>query len=809
MAFTMTLSAQLNEKHVFVDVKVHETTQIVVNSLIIPTVKTHNYTLTDTFGFDNIPVSPNTYVLNYQSADGYFGDITTVIEYTEPSSISGISQKNYMVLHVQSRPSVVHAVDDNILHQGGAISINPLSNDSTTEDSLNIIKIGFVSGGTASILNGETIEFNPIEDQGYIKYFVEDDMGTISSATIHLIEENNSASESLEYFGEEMESMMLLVPSADFELDIEPSNGLIVQGSTNYVWHYTPDLGFTGLENLSFSSTYGGNLEFELDILPSGDTNSPVVNDEAYVVTDGTVSIDVLQNDYNPNSLIISHSSELTEISTGIYQYTPPSGFTGDKQFEYTVFTGTQVFVGYITIHVDDFAPTDEVNYDFQIIENQDLVLIHQTPTSDYFFNTVVEPASGSLTILDEFGEAVLECDSITGANSIIYTPNENFTGLDEFDIEYCTETGICEILKVDIYIEASNHTDCLCLQDCVFPGDHNDDGRVDMLDILDLGINSGEGGFERSNDFTEIWTGQHSTDWGYGQIGNGVDLKCGDSDGDGVIDIHDFQAVTDNYGRLHRLQSDLVAITTDIPVYFEPQQTEVDSGEVLYIDILVGDSAFPAIDMNGIAFSFFMNPELMDSSSVIFNLAENNWLSHQNPVTDFSITPADGQVDISVSRLGNSGADGIGLIGTLQFIVEDEIEGLKRAIDNKSSFPIEMKNIISINKFGERVRHPDFIRRVTSGGSNQSISDSDKLTLQDDLITYPNPTSGLINVVAENYIIDKLEVYNVLGERLKLINTSDSQLQIDLSEYTSGVYFVKITSGEETTTQLINRVEP
>ena len=119
------------------------------------------------------------------------------------------------------------------------------------------------------------------------------------------------------------------------------------------------------------------------------------------------------------------------------------------------------------------------------------------------------------------------------------------------------------------------------------------------------------------------------------------------------------------------------------------------------------------------------------------------------------------------------------------------------------------MKNIISINKFGERVRHPDFIRRVTSGGSNQSISDSDKLTLQDDLITYPNPTSGLINVVAENYIIDKLEVYNVLGERLKLINTSDSQLQIDLSEYTSGIYFVKITSGEETTTQLINRVEP
>ena len=78
--FSVSLSAQLNEKNVFVDVKVNETTQIEVNSLIIPTIKSHDYSLTDSIGFDPVPTSPNTYVLNYQSTSGYLGDISTVIE---------------------------------------------------------------------------------------------------------------------------------------------------------------------------------------------------------------------------------------------------------------------------------------------------------------------------------------------------------------------------------------------------------------------------------------------------------------------------------------------------------------------------------------------------------------------------------------------------------------------------------------------------------------------------------------------------------------------------------------------------------
>ncbi len=806
--FSASLSAQLNEKTLFVDVKVNETTQIEINSLIIPTIKSHDYSLTDSIGFDPVPTSTNTYVLNYQSASGYLGDISTVIEYTEPSSISGISQKNYMVLNVQSRPSVVTANDDQILHQGNALSINPLINDNTTEDSLTIIKIGFVSGGSATIVNGETIEYFPSDANGFIKYFVEDEMGSVNSATIHLSEENGDASETYNLFGEEMEGLTLILPSSEFSIAVAPSDGEIIQTSTDHVWYYTPDAGFTGLENITFSSSSGGNLEYTIDVLPSGTTNSPVVDDALYVVTDGTVSFDVLANDYNPNAVIINFSSELTEISAGVYQYTPPTGFEGDKFFEYTVFTGTQVFVGEITIHVNDFAPTNDVNYEFQIIENHDLVIIHQTPTTDYFLTEVVAPTFGSITILDEFGEAVLECDTLSGANTLIYTPNTNFSGLDEFDLEYCTETGICEILKIDILVESSDHTECLCLEDCVYPGDHNDDGRVDMLDILDLGVNSGEGGFERNNDFDEIWTGQHSANWGYGQIGTGVDLKCGDSDGDGVIDVFDFQAVSDNYGQLHHLQSEIVAATTDIPIYFVPHQTEVDSGEVLFIDIVVGDNAFPAIDMNGLAFSFFIAPELMDSSSVEFNLAQDNWMSFQSPLTDFSTTPTDGQVDISVTRLGNTGADGIGIIGTLEFIVEDEIIGLRRSAEKNSSL-ITLKNIISVNKFGERVRHPDYIQRITIDGTNQEIVDSEKITLQDDISTFPNPTSGLLNIVSKTFSIDKVEVINILGERIYQVNTLSSEIKIDLSDYDSGLYFIKITSGEETTTQLVNRVEP
>ncbi len=77
---------------------------------------------------------------------------------------------------------------------------------------------------------------------------------------------------------------------------------------------------------------------------------------------------------------------------------------------------------------------------------------------------------------------------------------------------------------------------------------------------------------------------------------------------------------------------------------------------------------------------------------------------------------------------------------------------------------------------------------------SNLKIVDFENLN--NAFTVYPNPTKGIITIASvENISIDKIEIVDVLGQivSVKTENTS----QIDISEFSNGVYILKIHSGE------------
>lgn len=55
----------------------------------------------------------------------------------------------------------------------------------------------------------------------------------------------------------------------------------------------------------------------------------------------------------------------------------------------------------------------------------------------------------------------------------------------------------------------------------------------------------------------------------------------------------------------------------------------------------------------------------------------------------------------------------------------------------------------------------------------------------------YPNPTSGTIQIEAEN--IEAISIYNMLGEKLIEISTSGNNFEYDFSPHKVGIYIVKI----------------
>jgi hypothetical protein len=68
----------------------------------------------------------------------------------------------------------------------------------------------------------------------------------------------------------------------------------------------------------------------------------------------------------------------------------------------------------------------------------------------------------------------------------------------------------------------------------------------------------------------------------------------------------------------------------------------------------------------------------------------------------------------------------------------------------------------------------------------------------------YPNPSTGMVSVALTEKGSNKIDVYNMIGERVYSTSTSSNYVSFDLSNQPNGVYFIKVTSNGEVTTKKI-----
>ena len=63
--------------------------------------------------------------------------------------------------------------------------------------------------------------------------------------------------------------------------------------------------------------------------------------------------------------------------------------------------------------------------------------------------------------------------------------------------------------------------------------------------------------------------------------------------------------------------------------------------------------------------------------------------------------------------------------------------------------------------------------------------------TAKENVLIYPNPVNDVLHVTANGY--NKIEIFNFLGQVVLSENVSDNNLEINVSEFNSGVYFVRL----------------
>ncbi|WOI22920.1 CotH kinase family protein [Nonlabens ulvanivorans] len=86
-------------------------------------------------------------------------------------------------------------------------------------------------------------------------------------------------------------------------------------------------------------------------------------------------------------------------------------------------------------------------------------------------------------------------------------------------------------------------------------------------------------------------------------------------------------------------------------------------------------------------------------------------------------------------------------------------------------------------------------IQAPTFGTNNETLSNSD-FELNTDYAIYPNPVNDVININTNNGSINQIALYNLQGQQLMSLKfDGEQQSQLDLTNYTQGIYLLTINN--------------
>ena len=668
--------------------------------------------------FDLSFESSGVYTLSYTPPVGFLGEDELIVEYKGESLFPGFWPPRYTKIKFKVVESIIYTQSDyaNMQINGGTLVFDPLSNDSGTHEPLNIINLPLITNGEAVVYPDNTVAFTvdtDFEGMAFIKYVAEDSLGTKETGNISICVVDYSNIEShdtIRIATTNTNPATVMLPLSGFYVDPdnEPNKGTVSFIGSD-VMEYTPDLISDGEDTfvlLKSGGSYSRTIIVDVIFVP--EPNNLVVNDYVYTSKNTAVTFNVQENDIQDNIAIAdwTMASELEYLGDGNFTYTPDQDFTGPQQFSYTVANTFYTEVAYIYVNVDNFNPEDVDTYILQTPKNTPLVINYDIPLSNFDFNVLDAGTLGHLISHDGHDTIDVGCDQINGYNLAVYYPDSNKIGIDHLILEYCPPADTC--VSIDIQIEILDlglDSICFCVDDCVWAGDTDNDGRVSVKDLLPIGYYIGETGPEREHAFMSEWFGQECEDWNDYQAQNLENQKHVDTDGDGIITAADSNAIVGFYDRFHSLVAPIDLVPTAFPFEFIPHQDSVEIGDWLFIDVAIGNNQYPVVDLHGLAFALNLPPEVIDSTSLFIDYHDDCWFTNNSSTLEIAQQPVSGRLETAYTRTTGFNVTGAGVIATFGFIVDDEIDGFR----SNGIYPLHMRLTegVGMNGAGQNCWNP------------------------------------------------------------------------------------------------------
>ena len=343
-----------------------------------------------------------------------------------------------------------------------------------------------------------------------------------------------------------------------------------------------------------------------------------------------------------------------------------------------------------------------------------------------------------------------------------------------------------------------------------VWPGDVNNNGIVNGVDLLYLGTVFGSTGPMRAEEDTS-WEAQPIIEaWG-SFFPNGVNYAHADCNGDGIVDEEDIDdAIEDNFGNIHlgSGQGDYNngLPGSSIPIEFDPSLSFDDGDLMLKIGLLLGNEAFQVEDFYGMALQLSYSSSFTEEIDFEFAFTEDSWIDSpeaENSLMLFTKDNENGKAELAISlKDPNQSRSGIGTIGEFSIVMEDIIVGLIQ-----DTFNIQIDSIVLINsEISKTAIVPDTISLILSEDllilSNEESSTIQPPTIQ----TYPNPNQGQFRIRTDESI-ENIRIYNLVGQEIPFTHhqVSSRELWVDMPQALPGTYIITgLTSGSHFTSKII-----
>ncbi|MEM9526699.1 MAG: Ig-like domain-containing protein, partial [Bacteroidota bacterium] len=692
---------------------------------------------------------------------------------------------------------------------GIAVSIPVGDNDFSNVGELELVAAPVVNAGTAEVVNGEILfspspGFTGLTDLNYVSCAMGVcDLGTVSVNV--LPEAGQTGGDTMRVFTSRR-GQFIFAPEGATPLTT-PVNGSVMD--SNGVMAYVPNEDFLGDEFLTYAvEGVEEPLVFHvtaLDVMP----NVFAKEDRGYTTPNQSTTLNVLHNDlYSVFAGCVSFGTprfgSLVEGSaTGEVTYIPPTGWSGVDQFTYSSKPPGcegEAEVETVYVVVSNYAPAATENQ-LTTPAGTPLKITYDVPGGQAAWSVVSQPTLGTIVT-----------DSADG--HLRYLPASSAAGqTDYFTIQYCLnqEAGNnCEFsaeIPVTVAIGAAN-TDACMEEDCIWPGDTNNDGVVDVSDLLPIGLAMGRSGTPRLSLAPTSWSAQYGEDWGTDF--NGLDLKYIDANGDQIISSADTQVVMANIGLAHRLRSEPQTVAA-----YEVNLGGIltaEPGDLVVLDINMGTNVVITEDVFGFTFPFVYDPNVVNANSVGIAYDEGSWLSYDSPILSLTNNkPGQGRIESALTRTSDGrGVSGFGKIGELSVVITEDVFGFKEIYGEQGD---EVDNGLVISLGGDETGkamnsagHLDAVKinphQLTI--TRQAPTDATEFTpveasdyLDGKLQAFPNPTANKLTIhLNGQQRFSALSLTDLTGRTLIREEGLDTNhRELSLGQLPNGIYALQLTT--------------